>query len=839
DHRCHANPEHVDMKILCPECEVPLCQACKEHLTSGSLPPLSLANDMFTGYAPKRIYEEKVTVMELICASPCITALICISMEAKHRHQASAMDEVAHMARHQYGARGNALTFPLPWEDILRALQANMDEDADDAVVPRSGAELASVARVLLKTNKQGRTTEEDIKNLIHQATVRRQARIAAWKVVVDLIMDLQRAGHPYFIHISEAKVKAKAEALPVAGVPAEVLTVINELDDSSEKLQPQKAATPRDAMKDFEEAGRIFAAQRPRAAVPEGQNSQDTTQTCKAALKDLTDALTTDTNFPNGYGEEAVPTVPTFEIRTGNELVDQFQPAYFAVAFCFCFQYATAYPDVTNTTKEHLARIEGQITARRSEEAPQIDIHTWAAAMQRRVEAQFRRDWVFGFTLWNYIFRTMVNTQQNAYMYALPNEETGGRTLMKNEDIAKGVMEIQDKLHYGTFTDINGVDKGVNGDFTKLRHVPNLSDGARKVLSNVEARTRNIPGTHEVRKTMRHQTHANRVCYGTSMFLTFSPSERDTAVMLRLARVREEDPALTHDASKTFQSRSMPRLDMDFIRLDPEQLELPNYEQRRAMLSRDPLACADGFHTLVLLTLKHLLGVRCCPRCPDCNATDEPCMNSFGSNATARGGVFGRVDAVYGSIECQKSGTLHGHFQIFIQCFHQFTPLKELIKLQATDRLEMLRRYTAYSAHVTRTVYADPEAWRRDKDEVEAEWPEYQNCLLMLSRPTYQRDASATPAAWKLQYLHEDVEQLQQRKQHHVHLPDGPNGERRPLAHCRDPKDPNKCKSGFPRNKWLTEEALVICPGLADKMGMPCKGKRSMVGLTWGPCND
>ena len=266
---------------------------------------------------------------------------------------------------------------------------------------------------------------------------------------------------------------------------------------------------------------------------------------------------------------------------------------------------------------------------------------------------------------------------------------------------------------------------------------------------------------------------------------------------------------------------------------------ELPNYEQRRAMLSRDPLACADGFHTLVLLTLKHLLGVRCCPRCPDCNATDEPCMNSFGSNATARGGVFGRVDAVYGSIECQKSGTLHGHFQIFIQCFHQFTPLKELIKLQATDRLEMLRRYTAYSAHVTRTVYADPEAWRRDKDEVEAEWPEYQNCLLMLSRPTYQRDANATPAAWKLQYLHEDVEQLQQRKQHHVHLPDGPNGERRPLAHCRDPKDPNKCKSGFPRNKWLTEEALVICPGLADKMGMPCKGKRSMVGLTWGPCND
>ena len=69
----------------------------------------------------------------------------------------------------------------------------------------------------------------------------------------------------------------------------------------------------------------------------------------------------------------------------------------------------------------------------------------------------------------------------------------------------------------------------------------------------------------------------------------------------------------------------------------------------------------------------------------------------------------------------------------------------------------------------------------------MEAEWPEYKNSLLMLTRPTYQMDAEMTPAAWKQQYLEEDVEQLQQKKQHHVHLPDGPKGEHRPLAHCRD----------------------------------------------------
>ena len=51
--------------------------------------------------------------------------------------------------------------------------------------------------------------------------------------------------------------------------------------------------------------------------------------------------------------------------------------------------------------------------------------------------------------------------------------------------------------------------------------------------------------------------------------------------------------------------------------------------------------------------------------------------------------------------------------------------------------------------------------------------------------------------------------------------------------------QDPSKCKSFFPRDDWLTEEQLLICPGLACEKGMPHKGKRSMVGLPWGPCNE
>ena len=145
-------------------------------MRDGCLPPLSYANDMWTGYGLERIYEQKVTVIELVCAAPCLTSLVLMSMESKHRQEAgnAIFDEKAHMARHRYGARGNVISFPLPMEDLLQQLQ---EHPAAEGQLPRSGKQLAEVFRVILKTNQTGKTTEQEIKTLIHQATVRRQAR--------------------------------------------------------------------------------------------------------------------------------------------------------------------------------------------------------------------------------------------------------------------------------------------------------------------------------------------------------------------------------------------------------------------------------------------------------------------------------------------------------------------------------------------------------------------------------------------------------------------------------------------------------------------------------------
>ena len=134
---------------------------------------------MWTGYAPERLLKEQVTAMEAICASPCITTLTCMTMEAKYRTTEHPLDAVAHMARHRFGARGNALTFPLPLEELFLTLQEQLEEveEGGSLALPRVGNQLSEVARVLLRTNKEGATTEEEIKALIHQAVVRRQAQ--------------------------------------------------------------------------------------------------------------------------------------------------------------------------------------------------------------------------------------------------------------------------------------------------------------------------------------------------------------------------------------------------------------------------------------------------------------------------------------------------------------------------------------------------------------------------------------------------------------------------------------------------------------------------------------
>ena len=185
---------------------------------------------MWTGFAPRVLYaEEAVTVMELICASACLTSMICFSLEVKYGHLLSTD---VHMHRHRAGARGNVTCFPLPWEDLLQELRQRPDAAQE---LPRTGRELADVVQVLLKTGDSAGA--RNLQHVVHQARVRR-------RVVVELILDAKRRGHRAYVHLQEHRVRARSEDMPDDGVPPEFVRTLGS-DDSMEKLQPQKAATP------------------------------------------------------------------------------------------------------------------------------------------------------------------------------------------------------------------------------------------------------------------------------------------------------------------------------------------------------------------------------------------------------------------------------------------------------------------------------------------------------------------------------------------------------------------------------------------------------------------
>ena len=143
----------LERRTLCEACRVPICSDCNGYFNSvePSLPPAALANDMMIFYAPTEIYSLNVTVVEMICASVCITSMICCTLEMRNRKE-NPFDSTVHMSRHRMGARGNATSFPLPWNNLMTELMRLDGQNTPEQAVelPWTGVELADKVRCLL-----------------------------------------------------------------------------------------------------------------------------------------------------------------------------------------------------------------------------------------------------------------------------------------------------------------------------------------------------------------------------------------------------------------------------------------------------------------------------------------------------------------------------------------------------------------------------------------------------------------------------------------------------------------------------------------------------------------
>ena len=68
---------------------------------------------------------------------------------------------------------------------------------------------------------------------------------------------------------------------------------------------------------------------------------------------------------------------------------------------------------------------------------------------------------------------------------------------------------------------------------------------GERRLLQNVEFITKTIPGTQAIRRRMFRVGFCASIIYGSSIFITISPTERHEHLAIKLSRYREADPLL------------------------------------------------------------------------------------------------------------------------------------------------------------------------------------------------------------------------------------------------------------------------------------------------------
>ena len=215
-------------------------------------------------------------------------------MEAMYRNQkpgsggGNPFDTKVHMARHRTGARGDATSFPLPWEDILtKPKHAETDAESHRAPdLPWVGNDLGDLVSIVIKTSDDN---PRAMAKFVHQAFVRRD-------VVVKLIKRAKSRGHRAHRSVGMERVRAKARDLPENGVPPELVHIIPH-DDSLDKLQVQKAATPVGGRGDLHRAAELLVQTRPNAVVLEksSYDEADINAQCISALRTFAEQLHAD----------------------------------------------------------------------------------------------------------------------------------------------------------------------------------------------------------------------------------------------------------------------------------------------------------------------------------------------------------------------------------------------------------------------------------------------------------------------------------------------------------------------------------------------------------------
>ena len=123
------------------------------------------------------------------------------------------------------------------------------------------------------------------------------------------------------------------------------------------------------------------------------GDDTAKFTSSLTSTVRDLKkEALPPDSERHDGSdddvpGEAVNKVVERIGVKTGNHLIDQYEPIYWGTAFAFTFSYYGGFPDMPAFCDKPRHR--------RSGNAPRIETAEWVRTMSRRIEASVSQDYI------------------------------------------------------------------------------------------------------------------------------------------------------------------------------------------------------------------------------------------------------------------------------------------------------------------------------------------------------------------------------------------------------------------------------------------------------------
>ena len=355
----------------------------------------------------------------------------------------SLLDEHAFQRKDALNVRGNAWSFPLPWDGIASKLKQVVDGEVLWDELPYSGAHLA---KTVLFSLRIGNVT--DLEKWLPAARLRPH-------VVLKLLFNLVDRKYPFNgkdrnIQRIKQELQARLDSLfpeqeadiseedRQGSIPPEVLKAIKAAMGDPEKQKntgiQQKHATPADAPDNMDV---ILESLRPNIV----NNDRDSMQ-----LED-----------PNRKAKHALRAFASrhpavLKVCTGTELVDQWNWNFLPLAFPY------SLPRVVGGADYPLAK-----RVRRDSAAAVLDPWDHLVMHARRVESNIKTDWTLVPSQRNIVTRHEALCGDSVACKHKVEDGKAGAVLAA--ELLTAVESLYKKLINGKYTDENGNLRSINKD--------------------------------------------------------------------------------------------------------------------------------------------------------------------------------------------------------------------------------------------------------------------------------------------------------------------------------------------------------------------------------------